>query len=70
MIMDMNFFSPTENIFENKFALAKDYNSPVCLCLWVASVITVSRNKECLKKLPWVPPEMLFITSEHHFVNL
>ena len=32
----------------------------VVVCLWVALATTVSRSRERLKKLSWVPPETLF----------
>ena len=32
----------------------------VVVCLWVALATTVSRSRERLKKLPWVPRETLF----------
>ena len=35
----------------------------VVTSLWVASATTVSRSRERLKKLPWVPPETLIVVS-------
>ena len=35
----------------------------VVTSLWVASATTVSRSRERLKKLPWVPPETLIGAS-------
>ena len=35
----------------------------VVTSLWVASATTVSRSRERLKKLPWVPPETLMVVS-------
>ena len=34
--------------------------SNVVVCLWVALATTVSRSRERLEKLPWVPPETHF----------
>ena len=36
----------------------------VVVCLWVALATTVSRSRERLKKLPWVPPETLLHGDE------
>jgi len=35
----------------------------VVTSLWVALATTVSRSRERLKKLPWVPPETLMVVS-------
>ena len=41
----------------------------VVTSLLAASATTVSRSRECLKKLPWVPPETLvaFLQGEINF---
>ena len=39
------------------------YMLSVVVCLWVALATTVSRSRERLKKLPWVPPETLMVVS-------
>ena len=40
----------------------------VVTSLWVASATTVSRSRERLKKLPWVPPETLMVVSYTHYI--
>ena len=40
----------------------KDFSS-VVTSLWVASAITVSKNRERLKKPHWVPSETLMVAS-------
>ena len=38
------------------------YEQPLT-SLWVASAITVSKNRDRLKKPHWVPPETLMVAS-------
>ena len=39
--------------------------SIVVVCLWVALATTVSRSRERLKKLPWVPPRDFYQCFQH-----
>ena len=42
-----------------KGSVTIDKVAVVVVCLWVALATTVSRSRDRLKKLPWVPPETL-----------